>query len=197
MKKRTVDIQRKTGETDIKISLATEGKGESTISSGNGFFDHLLTAFARHGTFDLNIQCLGDIEVDFHHSAEDIGIALGQAFKKALTSHRGITRYSHVYIPMDEALVRVVVDICGRSNLVYTENLRDRRVNTFEVDLAYDFLKSFVDNFGITLHIDILRARNSHHALEGIFKGVGKAVKSACTIDPEHTDSIPSTKGSL
>ncbi|ERP32035.1 imidazoleglycerol-phosphate dehydratase HisB [Chitinivibrio alkaliphilus] len=194
---RIAEIHRKTGETEIHIHLAIDGQGKGTISTGNGFFDHMLTAFAQHGFFDVTIKCLGDIEVDFHHSAEDIGISLGQAFRKALQDKRGIFRYSHSYVPMDEALVRVVADICGRSNLVYSEELRDRRINTFEVDLAYDFLKGLADHAMMTLHIDIIRARNSHHALEALFKGLGRTLHHACMINPAAADVIPSTKGSL
>ncbi|MGM0442900.1 MAG: imidazoleglycerol-phosphate dehydratase HisB [Fibrobacterota bacterium] len=194
---RRAEEKRKTAETDIAVHLDLDGMGRSTVSSGNAFFDHMLTAFARHGLFDMDIKCIGDIEVDFHHSAEDIGITLGKAFKKALGRAVGITRYSHSYVPMDEALIRTAADICGRSNLIYAEDLRDRRIHDFEVDLVYDFLKGFTDNAGVTLHVDILKARNSHHAVEAIFKSLGRTMRSACSIDSAAADQIPSTKGTL
>jgi imidazoleglycerol-phosphate dehydratase len=192
---RNADVSRKTSETDVIISLEVDGTGESIIGTSNGFLDHMLNLFAKHGLFNLNVKCLGDVEIDFHHSAEDIGITLGMAFKEALGDKRGINRYSHSYIPMDETLIRVVLDICGRTNLVYTEDLRDRKVNNFEVDLVYDFMKGFCDYAGVSMHIDILRARNSHHAIEAIFKGFGRALRTACEIDPRSADQIPSTKG--
>lgn len=194
---RTADCERKTNETDVKITLNVDGSGKSVVASGNGFFDHILSLFAKHGLFDLNLKCLGDIEVDFHHSAEDIGITLGTAFKKALDDKKGIVRYGASYIPMDETLVRAVIDLSGRSNLIYEENLRDRVVNNFEVDLVFDFLKGFCDSFGATLHIDILRSRNSHHAIEAIFKSFGRALREAVSIDERAKNEIPSTKGIL
>lgn len=195
MMERTADVQRKTNETDVFISVNVDGQGTSICGSGNGFLDHMLTLFAKHGLFDLEVKCLGDIEIDFHHSIEDTGITLGQAFKEALGEKRGIRRYAHAYIPMDETLVRVCVDLSGRSALVYEENLRDRIINNFEVDLVYDFLKGFCDAVGANLHVDILRARNSHHAIEAIFKGFGRALREACEIDLRAANSIPSTKG--
>ena len=194
---RTAENARKTNETDVKISLNVDGCGKSVIASGNGFFDHILSLFAKHGLFDLNLKCLGDIEIDFHHSAEDIGITLGTAFKDALGDKRGIVRYGSACIPMDETLVRAVIDLSGRSYLVYEENLRDRTVNNFEVDLVFDFLKGFCDSLGATLHIDILRSRNSHHAIEAIFKALGRALRTAASIDERAKNEIPSTKGVL
>ncbi len=194
---REASVTRKTAETDVMLTVNIDGNGVSTVGSGNGFFDHMLTLLSKHGLFDLQLKCLGDVEVDFHHSCEDIGITLGMAFKKALGEGRGITRYAHSYIPMDETLIRVVLDICGRTNLTYEEDLRDRKISDFEVDLTYDFLKGFCDYAGVTMHVDILRARNSHHAIEAIFKGVGRALRDACTIDKRAADMIPSTKGVL
>lgn len=194
---RTADVQRKTAETDVMISLNVDGTGQSIVGSGNGFFDHMLNAFIKHGLFDANVKCLGDIEIDFHHSAEDIGITMGMAFAEALGDLRGIRRYSHCYVPMDETLVRVVLDICGRGNLHYKEELRDRIVNNFEIDLVYDFLKGFCDYARVSMHVDILKARNSHHAIEAIFKAFGRALREACEIDPRSKDAIPSTKGVL
>lgn len=194
---RSAEVQRKTSETDVMISLNVDGTGEARVGSGNGFFDHMLNAFIKHGLFDAKIKCLGDIEIDFHHSAEDIGITMGMAFSEALGDLRGIRRYSHCYVPMDETLVRVVLDVCGRSNLHYQEDLRDRKVNNFEVDLVNDFLKGFCDYAKVSMHVDILKARNSHHAIEAIFKAFGRALREACEIDPRSKDSIPSTKGVL
>ena len=194
---REAKVKRETSETDVMIELNIDGTGKSVIGSGNSFLDHMLILFAKHGLFDINLKCLGDVEIDFHHSCEDIGITLGMAFKEALGNKMGINRYSHSYIPMDESLIRVVLDICGRSNLIYEENLRDRVINNFEVDLVYDFLKGFCDSAKITLHVDILKARNSHHAIEGIFKGFGRTLRNACEIDLRASDSIPSTKGVL
>jgi len=194
---RTASVERKTNETEIRISLNIDGEGNGVVSSGNGFFDHMLLLFARHGLFDLDLKCAGDVEVDFHHSAEDIGITLGSAFKDALGDKRGIVRYGNVFIPMDETLVRAVIDVGGRSNLIYEENLRDRVVNSFEVDLAYDFLKGFCDSLGATLHIDIIRSRNSHHAIEAVFKAFGRSLRAATAIDERAKNVIPSTKGIL
>ncbi len=192
---RKADVTRKTNETDVMISLDIDGTGDVIAGSSNGFLDHMLNLFAKHGLFDLHLKCLGDVEIDFHHSCEDIGITLGMAFKKALGDKKGINRYSHAYIPMDETLIRIVLDICGRTNLTYEENLRDRRVNDFEVDLVYDFMKGFCDYAGVSMHIDIIRARNSHHAIEAIFKGFGRALRTACEINTRSADIIPSTKG--
>ncbi|MDR0304527.1 MAG: imidazoleglycerol-phosphate dehydratase HisB [Chitinispirillales bacterium] len=194
---RTAVFERKTNETDVKISLNIDGVGNSIAASGNGFFDHMISLFAKHGLFDLDLKCLGDIEVDFHHSAEDIGITLGAALKEALGDKKGISRYGCAYVPMDETLVRAVIDVSGRSNLIYGEDLRDRVVNSFEVDLVYDFLKGFCDSLGAALHIDIIRSRNSHHAIEAIFKALGRCLKEAATIDERAKNSILSTKGVL
>ena len=188
-------IKRKTKETDIELSLTIEGKGEPNISSGNGFMNHMLTLFTKHGLFNLNLTCKGDIDVDFHHSAEDIGICLGEAFKKALADHKGITRFSTAFVPMDESLARVSLDISGRSNLVYSVDLVDRKVNDFECDLVEDFFKSFTDSACITMHVDLLRGRNSHHSIEAIFKAFGRALSEACSINPKAADQIPSSKG--
>jgi imidazoleglycerol-phosphate dehydratase len=194
---RKTTVNRKTKETDIELTLGIDGKGESTVKSGNGFMNHMLTLFAKHGLFDLSLTCKGDTEVDFHHSAEDIGICLGTAFHQALGDCKGITRFGAGYVPMDESLGRVCLDIAGRPNLVYAVTLIDRTVNDFECDLAEDFFKAFADNAKITIHIDLLRGRNSHHSLEAIFKAFGRALKAACAINPEAPDSLPSTKGLL
>ena len=194
---REATISRKTNETDITLQLRIDGSGSSDVTSGNGFLDHMLTLFARHGLFDLKLTCKGDTHVDFHHSAEDIGICLGQAFTQALGDCRGIIRYDTRYVPMDESLARVCLDIAGRPNLVYSVNLTDRTINDFECDLVEDFLKAFTDHGRITMHIDLLRGRNSHHSIEAIFKAFGKAMAEACTVNPRAADALPSTKGVL
>lgn len=194
---RQATITRKTNETDITLGLVIDGSGKSDVSSGNGFMDHMLTLFSRHGLFDLTLTCKGDTHVDFHHSAEDIGICLGQAFAKALGDCKGIVRYGTRYCPMDESLARVCLDIAGRPNLVYSVNLTDRVINDFECDLVEDFFKAFIDHGRITMHVDLLRGRNSHHSIEAIFKAFGKAMSQACSINSRAADALPSTKGVL
>ena len=195
--KRSASVKRTTKETDILINLSIDGVGDSEINSGNGFMDHMLNLFARHGLFDLKLQCKGDTHIDFHHSAEDIGIALGTAFKDALGDCKGINRYSTVYIPMDESLARVCLDIAGRSNLVYSVQLSDRKINDFYCDLVEYFFKAFSDNSRSTIHIDLIRGRNSHHAIEAVFKAFGRAMSEACSINPRLGDRLPTTKGLL
>ncbi len=195
--KRNAQVARKTNETDVSIDLTIDGTGESVISSGNGFMDHMLTLFARHGLFDLNLTCKGDTHIDFHHSAEDIGITLGMAFSKALGDMKGITRYGTCYLPMDESLARVCLDIAGRPNLIYSINLTDRRIMDFDCDLVEDFFKGFVDHSRITMHIDLLRGRNSHHSIEAIFKAAARALSAACAINQRAANVLPSTKGVL
>jgi imidazoleglycerol-phosphate dehydratase len=194
---RQATITRKTNETDITLTLAIDGSGTSDVKSGNGFLDHMLALFSRHGLFDLTLRCKGDTHVDFHHSAEDIGICLGQAFAEALGDCKGIVRYGTRYCPMDESLARVCLDIAGRPNLVYTVDLTDRVINDFECDLVEDFFKAFTDNGRITMHVDLLRGRNSHHSVEAVFKAFGKALSEACSINPRAAESLPSTKGVL
>lgn len=192
---RQATIKRKTKETDIEMTLVIDGKGDSTISSGNGFLDHMLTLFAKHGLFDLSLVCKGDIEVDFHHSTEDIGICLGMALSEALGDCRGINRFSTKFMPMDESLARVCLDISGRSNLVYSVPLIDRKINDFECDLVEDFFKALTDLARITIHVDLLRGRNSHHSVEGVFKAFGQALQEACSLNSKAPDQIPSSKG--
>jgi imidazoleglycerol-phosphate dehydratase len=194
---RAARIGRVTKETDIELALTLDGKGVSEVKSGNGFMDHMLVLFARHGLFDLSLRCTGDTEVDFHHSAEDIGICLGMALSQALGDCRGIVRFGCAYVPMDESLARVCLDIAGRPNLVYSVSLNDRRVNDFECDLAEDFFKAVADHGRITMHIDLLRGRNSHHSLEAIFKAFGRALSIACSINAKAPGEIPTTKGVL
>ncbi|MGA2507292.1 MAG: imidazoleglycerol-phosphate dehydratase HisB [Chitinispirillaceae bacterium] len=194
---RKAAISRRTKETNIEFSLVIDGSGVSGVRSGNGFMDHMLGLFAKHGLFDLSIDCSGDTEVDFHHSVEDIGICLGMAIAQALGDCRGITRFGSAHVPMDESLARVCVDIAGRPNLVYSVKLADRTVNDFECDLAEDFFKAVADHAKITVHIDLLRGRNSHHSLEAIFKAFGRALSQACSINPRAPDLLPTTKGLL
>ncbi|GBU23194.1 imidazoleglycerol-phosphate dehydratase [Fibrobacteres bacterium R8-0-B4] len=196
---RTASISRTTKETDIRLNLTLDGgsNGNSQIQSGDGFMDHMLALFARHGLFALTVDCKGDTHVDFHHSAEDIGICLGQAVKQALGDCRGIRRYGTTYVPMDESLARVCLDIAGRPNLVYNVQLTDRRINNFDCDLAEDFFKAFCDHSGATLHIDLIRGRNSHHSLEAVFKAFGRALSEACEADSRAgaAGAVPSSKG--
>lgn len=194
---RQARINRKTSETDIALSIDIDGNGTAKVQSGNGFMDHMLTLFTRHGLFNLDIRCVGDTHVDFHHSIEDIGICLGMGLNKALHERRGITRFGTAYVPMDESLARVCCDLSGRSTLVYQVELTDRVINDFECDLVYDFLKAVTDNAGVTLHVDLIRGRNSHHSLEAVFKAFGRALSQACAIDSRQSNEIPSTKGVL
>ena len=192
---RKAKVERKTGETDIVLELVLDGSGNSEVSTGNGFMDHMMVLFSRHGLFDLRLTCKGDTHIDFHHSAEDIGICLGAAFSQALGDFKGITRYGTAYVPMDESLARVCIDIAGRPNLVYSVELTDRKINDFDCDLAEDFFKAFTDNSKSTVHVDLLRGRNSHHSLEAVFKAFGRALSEACAINPHAANQIPSTKG--
>lgn len=194
---RKATISRTTKETGIVLSLGIDGNGVSKISSGNGFLDHMLTLFSRHGFFDLDLACKGDTEVDFHHSAEDIGICLGMGLAEALGNCKGITRFGMSYVPMDEALARVCLDLSGRPNIEYKVDLVDRVINDFECDLAEDFFKAVTDHAKMTLHIDLLRGRNSHHCLEAVFKAFGRALSQACAINPKAPDEVPTTKGVL
>lgn len=194
---RQYEIKRSTKETDIFLSLNLDGKGESEIKSGNGFMDHMLTLFARHGGFDLKVVCNGDTDVDFHHSAEDIGICLGKALSAALGDMKGIYRYGNIILPMDEALVLVAVDISGRAHLSMDLPLPSSRVGSFDTELVEEFFEAFVRNAGITLHIKELSGSNTHHIIEGCFKAVGRVLKAAVAIDAANADKIPSTKGVL
>ncbi len=193
----TVEISRKTAETDICVKLNIYGKGESSINSGCGFLDHMLTLFAKHGRFDLELTCKGDTQVDFHHTAEDIGIVLGQAFKKALGDKKGITRYGSMLLPMDEALILSAVDFSGRSFLGYGLELPTEKVGVFDTELTEEFWLGFVRNAEVTLHIKQLAGTNSHHIIEGAFKSVARSLKAAVKIDPDFADEIMSTKGVL
>jgi imidazoleglycerol-phosphate dehydratase len=190
-------ITRTTKETDITVELAIDGAGLSQVDAGNGFMDHMLALFARHGLFDLTVRCKGDTKVDFHHSAEDIGICLGQALHQALGDHRGIVRYATSHVPMDACLARVCLDICGRANLIYEVELSSRTAGTFECDLVEDFFKAFTDHARVTMHVDLLRGANPHHGIEAVFKAFGQALSHACSINPRSPDDVPTTKDLL
>ena len=194
---RTATIIRKTAETDISLELNLDGSGACSVDSGCGFLDHMLTLFAKHGRFNITLRCKGDTYVDDHHTVEDIGIALGQAFAQALGDKRGIIRYGDYTLPMDEALILTAVDISGRSYLAYDLDIPTQKVGTFDTELVEEFYLAFVRNAGLTLHIRQLAGRNSHHIIEGAFKSVARSLKQAVAIDKEYFDEIPSTKGVL
>ena len=194
---RTAQITRTTKETDIRLTLNLDGTGNSEIHSGVGFLDHMLTLFAKHGRFDLDLTCNGDTEVDDHHSVEDIGIALGQAFEQALGDKRGIVRYGSFILPMDETLILSAVDISGRSYLNYDLHIPTQKVGTFDTELTEEFFLGFVRNANVTLHLKQLEGKNSHHIIEGTFKSFGRTMKQAVAIDENFRDEIPSTKGVL
>ena len=194
---RTADLIRTTAETDINLSLCLDGTGSADIQSGVGFLDHMLTLFARHGGFDLKISCKGDTYVDDHHTVEDIGIALGQAFGKALGDKKGLCRYGDITLPMDEALILSAVDISGRGYLGLDLSIPSQKVGTFDTELVEEFFLAFVRSADITLHIRQLAGKNSHHIIEGTFKAVGRALRQAVAMDARFADTIPSTKGVL
>lgn len=190
-------ITRETAETAITLSLNLDGTGENSIETGVGFFDHMLTLFAKHGRFDLNVACKGDTYVDGHHTVEDIGIALGTAFKEALGDKKGICRYADITLPMDEALILAAVDISGRSWLEMDVPVPAEKIGDFDTELLREFLIAFVQNAGITLHVKRLAGINSHHIVEGTFKAVARVLRAAVAIDPACADEIPSSKGVL
>ena len=194
---RSSEIKRNTAETDIMLRLEIDGTGKSNIDTGCGFLNHMLTLFAKHGRFDLVAKCDGDIEVDGHHTTEDIGIALGQAFKEALGDKRGIKRYGSTILPMDEALILTAVDISGRPYLRYRMKIPSPMVGDFDTELLREFVIAFAFNAGITLHIRRLDGVNSHHIIEGTFKSLARTLKKAVEIDEKAKDEIPSTKGVL
>ena len=194
---RASEINRKTAETDISLKLCLEGSGKCRTETGIGFLDHMLTLFAKHGRFDLDVTCVGDIQVDYHHSVEDIGIALGEAFLKALGSKAGIRRYGDCILPMDEALILSAVDISGRGHMSYEASMRARKVGTFDTELAEEFWTAFSRSAKLTLHIRQLAGRNAHHIIEGQFKSVARSLRTAVSMDPELQGEIPSSKGVL
>lgn len=192
---RTAEINRKTAETDIMLTLNLDGTGKSQVKTGVGFLDHMLTLFAAHGKFDLDVTCQGDTDVDDHHSAEDIGICLGQAFTQALGDKRGITRYGSFLLPMDEALIQTAVDISGRSYLGYGLEIPTEKIGTFDTELVEEFWLAFVRQCPMSLHIRQLAGKNSHHIVEGCFKSVARSLRIA--VKSDGTNEIPSTKGVL
>lgn len=194
---RNAEIIRKTAETDIKLTINLDGAGKSEIATGCGFMDHMLTLFARHGRFDIALTCNGDTYVDDHHTVEDIGIALGQAFRIALADKKGVTRYGSMILPMDEALIMTAVDLSGRGYLGYEMEIPTEKVGTFDTELVEEFFLGFIRNAECTLHIRKLAGTNSHHIIEGAFKSVARSLKAAVAIDPDFADEIPSTKGVL
>lgn len=194
---RTSEIKRKSAETDITLSLNLDGTGKSEINTGCGFLDHMLTLFASHGRFDLSVSCVGDVQVDDHHTVEDVGICLGRAFREALSDKRGITRYGSLALPMDESLILAAVDLSGRAYLGYEMEIPAAKVGSFDTELGEEFFFAFVREAGATLHVRQLAGKNSHHLLEGAFKAVARALRAAVAIDPSLGGEIPSTKGAL
>jgi imidazoleglycerol-phosphate dehydratase len=194
---RTADITRNTAETQIAVRVNLDGTGQAKLSTGIGFFDHMLDQIARHGLIDLDVQAKGDLHIDGHHTVEDVGIAIGQAVARAIGDKKGIRRYGHAYVPLDEALSRVVVDFSGRPGLVMNVPFRSGMIGTFDTQLAHEFFQGFVNHAFVTLHIDNLRGENAHHQCETVFKAFARALRSAVEIDPRAAGTIPSTKGSL
>ena len=196
MKNRTANIDRKTNETNINLSLNLDGEGKRSVSTGIGFFDHMLDLLAKHALFDLEIKATGDTNVDFHHTVEDVGICIGLAVKEALREKAGIVRFSNVSVPMQESLANVALDISGRSALVFNAKLDSKKIGDFDSELIKEFLEAFTVNAGLNLHVDVPYGENAHHIAEAIFKGIAKALDRATRID-ERTDEVPSTKGVL
>ena len=194
---RNAELKRRTAETDISLSLCLEGAGNAEINTGAGFLDHMLTLFAKHGGFDLKINCKGDTNVDYHHTAEDTGICLGAAFAQALGKMEGITRYGQSLLPMDESLCLAAVDISGRSLLGFAVDIPAQKVGDFDTELVKEFWLAFTRNAGVTLHLRLLCGENSHHIIESVFKSAARALKQAVAVDPSLRGGIPSTKGVL
>ena len=194
---RTAEVTRKTAETNIRVALNLDGSGQSKLSTGIGFLDHMLDQIARHGLIDLDIQCEGDLHIDGHHTVEDIGITLGQAFAQAVGDKKGIRRYGHAYVPLDEALSRVVVDFSGRPGLHMDVRFTSGMVGELDTQLVFEFFQGFVNHAGVTLHIDNLKGMNAHHQCETLFKAFARALRAALELDPRAAGVIPSTKGSL
>lgn len=194
---RTAEVSRNTAETQITVKLNLDGSGRAQLATGIGFFDHMLDQIARHGLIDLNVQAHGDLHIDGHHTVEDVGITLGQAVSKAVGDKKGIRRYGHAYVPLDEALSRVVIDFSGRPGLVMHVPFKSGMIGTFDSQLTFEFFQGFVNHAFVTLHIDNLRGENAHHQAETVFKAFGRALRAALEIDPRAPVAIPSTKGSL
>lgn len=197
MDPRTATIARTTRETDIQLSLSLDGTGQSDLETGVPFFDHMLDQIARHGLFDLHVRARGDLHIDAHHTVEDVGITLGQALDQALGNKTGITRYGMAYVPLDEALVRAVIDLSGRPMLVWQADFPTPSVGSFDIELVQEFFQAVVNHGRLSVHIDALRGNNTHHIAESIFKAFGRALRMACTPDPRMTGILPSTKGTL
>lgn len=193
---RIASVERKTAETDVRVEMGLDGSGSSRIDTGIGFFDHMLTLFAKHGLLDLVVEARGDLQVDGHHTVEDVGIVMGQALMKAASDRTGISRYGHAYVPMDEALVRVVADVSGRPFLVFNAELGKSRIGRFDTELLEEFLRAFSVHGGLTLHVEVLAGRNLHHIVEAVFKALGRALSDSLARDPRVV-GIPSTKGVL
>ena len=194
---RIAEVSRNTAETKITVKVNLDGTGQAKLSTGIGLFDHMLDQIARHGLIDLDIQCVGDLHIDGHHTVEDVGITLGQAVAKAVGDKKGLRRYGHAYVPLDEALSRVVVDFSGRPGLEMHVPFKSGMIGTFDSQLAFEFFQGFVNHAFVTLHIDNLRGENSHHQAETVFKAFARALRMALEIDPRAANVIPSTKGSL
>ena len=194
---RTAAVTRKTAETNIRVAINLAGTGQAKLASGIGFLDHMLDQIARHGLIDLDIACEGDLHIDGHHTVEDIGITLGQAFARAVGDKRGIRRYGHAYVPLDEALSRVVIDLSGRPGLIWQVDFRRAMIGSFDVDLAHEFFQGFVNHAQVTLHVDNLRGDNAHHQCETVFKAFARALRMAVEPDPRLEGRIPSTKEAL
>jgi imidazoleglycerol-phosphate dehydratase len=194
---RQAEVKRTTKETDIAVAVDLDGKGQSSITTGIGFLDHMLDLLARHSRMDVTVKAKGDLHIDYHHTAEDVGIALGQAVKQALGDMKGITRYADVHVPMDEALTRVAIDISGRPFLVFNVKFMRDKIGTFDTELVNEWFQAFAMNAGITLHVETLYGSNDHHISESCFKALARALRAALAIDPRAANEIPSTKGSL
>jgi len=194
---RTAEIIRNTNETKIRVAINLDGTGQQKLNTGVPFLDHMLDQIARHGLIDLDIECVGDLHIDAHHSVEDTGITLGMAFAKAIGDKKGIRRYGHAYVPLDEALSRVVIDFSGRPGLEMHVPWKRAMIGSFDVDLAHEFFQGFVNHALVSLHIDNLRGENAHHQCETVFKAFGRALRMATELDPRSAGVIPSTKGSL
>jgi imidazoleglycerol-phosphate dehydratase len=197
MTSRTATVARNTIETQIEVTINLDGQGLFSAETGVPFLDHMVEQIARHGLFDLAIKAKGDLHIDAHHTVEDIGITIGQAFKQALGSKKGVVRYGHAYIPLDEALTRVVLDLSGRPGFEYDVTFNRDKIGEFDVDLFYEFFQGLVNHAGISLHIDNIKGRNAHHIAETMFKGFGRALRMAVTLDQRALEQLPSTKGSL